>query len=388
MNYQKPNTKHIFKSKNLQIGEVAFKSQTLEIEKVTTEQDDVDLQILNRIFINKDVACDCNRIIRTASCSIYDFELFNYNITFEKIKKLEKTLEMFIRKEPVLIGPSKTFSGFTVSIPHNERIIIPLGNCMDMVNITTPLDVPLGLDEENKPVTLDITKSPHVLICGATGSGKSICINTIISSILSHCDPTQVQMVLIDPKQVEFSIYNKLKTFLSCDVVDNIYKASNALYTICANMDKRYRTISAMGCKNIDEFNAVSPQKYSRAVIIIDELADLMMRCKKEVEPLLVRLAQMGRACGIHLILATQRPSREVVTGLLKVNIPTKICFKVPSAVNSRVVLDISGAEKLTGDGDGLLLNPDGKDPIRFQGAYVETSEIDNLIQYINSQYV
>ena len=374
MNYQKPNKTQIFKTKKLQIGEI------------TTEQDIDNLQILERIFINKDIACECKRTIRTASCSIYDFELYNYNITFEKIKKLERTLEMFLRKDSVFIGPSKTNAGFTVGVPHDERIIIPLGNCCEMSENIKPLEIPLGLDEENKPVMLDITKAPHILICGSTGSGKSVCVNTIISSIISNCDPSQVQFVLIDPKQVEFSRYNKLKFFLSCDVVDNMYKASTALYTVCNNMEKRYRTISAMGCKDIDEFNAVSPQKYSRAIIVIDELAELMMRNKKEVEPLLVRLAQMGRACGIHLILATQRPSREVVTGLLKVNIPTKICFKVPSAVNSRVVMDISGAEKLTGDGDGLLLNPDGKDPIRFQGSYVETNEIDDLINYVNNQ--
>lgn len=376
MNYTKPNKTQIFKIQNLDIGEI------------TTEQDDNDLQVLNRIFINKDISCDCNRIIRTASCSIYDFELFNFNITFEKIKRLEKTLEMFLRKEPVLVGPSKSFSGFTISVPHNERIIIPLGNCMNLTHNTNNFEVPLGLDEENKPVMLDIAKSPHVLVCGSTGSGKSVCINTIISSILSQCDPSEVQMVLIDPKQVEFSKYNKLKSFLSCEVINNIHKASNALYTICSNMDKRYRMISAKGCKDIDEFNAISSEKYSRAIIIIDELADLMMRCKKEVEPLLVRLAQMGRACGIHLVLATQRPSREVVTGLLKVNIPTKICFKVPSAVNSRVVLDVAGAEKLTGYGDGLLLNPDGRDPIRFQGSFVESEEIEDLIKYINTQIV
>lgn len=377
MNYKKPIKTHIFNVQDLKIGEI------------TTEQDTLNLQTLDRIFINKDIACECNRVIRTASCSIYDFELFNYNITFEKVKKLEKTLEMFLRKDSVLIGPSKTCAGFTVSIPHDERILIPLGNCIDMVKDNfKPFSVPLGLDEENKPVSLDITKAPHVLICGATGSGKSVCVNSIISSILANCNPTEVQFVLIDPKQVEFSRYNRMKFFLSCDVVDNIYKASSALYTICNNMEKRYRTISAMGCKDIDEFNAKSEQKYSRAIIIIDELAELMMRNKKEVEPLLIRLAQMGRACGIHLILATQRPSREVVTGLLKVNIPTKICFKVPSSVNSRVVLDTSGAEKLTGDGDGLLLNSDGKDPIRFQGSFVSTSEIDNLINYINTQKI
>lgn len=384
MNYQKPNTTHIFKSGILQIGITDLKSG----EKAT-EQDSKNLQILDRIFINKDIACECNKIIRTASCSIYDFELFNYNITFEKIKKLEKTLEMFLRKESILIGPSKTTAGFSISVPHDQRIIIPVGHCMELTkDVKNSFSVPLGLDEENKPVVLDITKAPHLLVCGATGSGKSVCINTIISSIISNCDPTQVQIILIDPKQVEFSRYNRLKFFLGCDVVNNIYKASNALYTICNNMDKRYRTISAAGCKDIDEFNAISSQKYSRAIVIIDELADLMMRCKKEVEPLLVRLAQMGRACGIHLILATQRPSREVVTGLLKVNIPTKICFKVPSAVNSRVVLDVSGAEKLTGNGDGLFLTSDGRDPIRFQGAYVNTSEIEDLISYVNTQNV
>lgn len=371
MNYIKPNITQIFNSKSLDIGEV------------TTEQDTTNIQTIDRILINKDIACECNKVIRTASCSIYDFELFNYSITFEKIKKLEKTLEMFLKKDSILINHSKTNAGFTISVPHNERIVIPFGNCIQMSDCKS-FEVLLGLDEENNPVKLDISKAPHVLISGTTGSGKSVCINTIISSILSNCNPRQVQLVLIDPKQVEFSRYNKLKYFLSCDVVNNIYKASNALYTICSNMDKRYKVISEAGCKDIDEFNAISDKKYSRAIIVIDELADLMMRCKKEVEPLLVRLAQMGRACGIHLILATQRPSREVVTGLLKVNIPTKICFKVPSAVNSRVVMDVSGAEKLTGDGDGLLLNPDGKDPIRFQGAFIETNELENLISYIN----
>lgn len=377
MNYIKPTKTQIFKVQELKIGEI------------TTEQDTENLQTLDRVFINKDIACKCHKIIRTASCSIYDFELYNYNITFERVKKLEKTLQMFLRKDSILIGPSKKYAGFTISIPHDERIIIHLGNCinMDKSNIKS-FSVPLGLNEENLPVSLDITKAPHVLICGATGSGKSVCVNTIISSILASCDPTQVQFVLIDPKQVEFSRYNKMKFFLTCDVVNNIYQASSALYTICNNMEKRYRTISAAGCRDIDEFNAISSQKYSRAIVVIDELAELMMRNKKEVEPLLVRLAQMGRACGIHLILATQRPSREVVTGLLKVNIPTKICFKVPSAVNSRVVLDVSGAEKLTGDGDGLLLNPDGKDPIRFQGAFVETHEMENLISYINTQKI
>ena len=151
-------------------------------------------------------------------------------------------------------------------------------------------------------------------------------------------------------------------------------------------MDLRYREISRKGCKTIEEYNAISEKKYSRAIIIIDELADLMIRNKKEIEPLLVRIAQLGRACGIHLILATQRPSREVITGLIKVNIPARICFKVPSAINSRVTLDTSGAEKLLGNGDGLFQNSDGSPLVRFQSAFITTEEIERTINYINSE--
>lgn len=373
MNHEKKL--EIFNTVDLTIGEVQENSM-----------DDENLNILNRIFINKQITCSCTKIVKTAMCTIYDFELFSYNITFEKIKKLEKTLQMFLRKESVVISPSKYNIGFIVSVPHDNKLIIPLGNCLKQDKSLDGFIIPIGLDEQNNIININIKKLPHLLISGTTGTGKSVCINNIIVSLLAKNKPGDLQLILIDPKQVEFSKYNKLKYFLNGPIITDIYQSSNALYKICCNMDLRYREISKKGCKNIEEYNAISENKYSRAVIIIDELADLMIRNKKEVEPLLVRIAQLGRACGIHLILATQRPSREVVTGLIKVNVPAKICFKVPSAVNSRVVLDKTGAEKLTGNGDALFLNSDGSEPVRFQGAYITSEEIDKIVNCINNQ--
>lgn len=363
----------IFNTVDLSIGEV----------KEHSEEDD-NLNILNRIFITNQITCSCTRIVKTAMCTLYDFELFSYNITFEKVKRLEKTIQMFLRKESITISQSKYTIGFTINIPHDEALTIPLGNCLKQFNSNTSFSIPLGYDEENNLIDIDITKLPHLLIAGSTGSGKSVCINNIIVSLLSQNNPKDLQLVLIDPKQVEFSKYSDLKYFINGQVITNIYQASNALYRICCNMDLRYREIASKGCKNIDEYNAISDKKYSRAIVIIDELADLMIRNKKEVEPLLIRIAQLGRACGIHLILATQRPSHEVVTGLIKVNIPTKICFNVPSAVNSRVVLDKSGAEKLLGSGDGLLFDHN-KGLIRFKSAFISNEEIDAVVKCINN---
>lgn len=367
------NVLEIFNTVDLTIGEV--KENSVE---------DENLNILNRIFITNSITCSCTRIIKNTMCTLYDFELFSYNITFEKIKRLEKTLQMFLKKDSITISQSKYTIGFTVTVPHTEKIIVPIGNCLKQTFNTDSFIIPIGIDEQNNPLNIDIRKLPHLLISGTTGSGKSVCINNIIVSLLTKNNSSDLQLILIDPKQVEFAKYDRLNSYLGGRVITNVYQASNALYNICCNMDLRYREISRKGCKTIDEYNVISERKYSRAVVVIDELADLMIRNKKEIEPLLVRIAQLGRACGIHLILATQRPSHEVVTGLIKVNIPSKICFRVPSAVNSRVVIDKSGAEKLTGNGDGLFLNSDGSEPVRFQGAYVSSEEIDKLIDYIN----
>lgn len=357
-----------------------FKQEKLSIGELKDEEDIQNIQILDRVFLNKGIGCECIKITHTAICSVYDFELYNYNITFEKIKKLEKSLQMFLQKESIMVSPSKDTIGFTISVPHNNRVVIPIGNCLKLNTSTNPLDIIIGLDEGNNPVSINISKMPHLLIAGMTGSGKSVCMHTIISSIIAQNKPQDVQFVLIDPKQVEFSYYNDLYKYLAGEVITNVFRASTALYTICNNMDIRYKTISEAGCRDIDDFNSKSSQKYARTFVVIDELSELMLRNKKEVEKLIVRIAQLGRAAGIHLIVATQRPSHEVVTGLIKVNIPAKICFKVPNVTNSRIIIDDKGGEKLTGKGDGLLCLGDGSKFKRFQSAFITTDEISEMV--------
>ena len=375
MQYVFPNPKHLLiSSENNKIN--------------TSDYQDEQLHLLERVFLNHNISCECVNIIDSANVILYDFELFNFGISFNKIKTLEKSLKMFLKSENVTIDFSKNNIGFIVSIPKENRKLITTGDCLCKIDFKqkNSLIVPLGLDEYNNPVYININKMPHVLISGTTGSGKSVCINNIIASLLFNSEPYSLQFIMIDPKQVELIYYNDLKGFMPIPVITNVYKAATILYNITHKMDSIYKMIQSKKCRNIDEYNKISENKIPKTVIIIDELADLMIQNKKEIEPLLVRIAQLGRACGIHLIVATQRPSREVLTGLIKVNIPSKICFKVPSSINSRVALDTSGAEKLLGNGDGLFLNSNGDSIVRFQSPFISTEEIEKTIKYINSQ--
>lgn len=373
MNYVKPNYEELL--------------ITTKEENSTTLNDEV-FERLERLFLNNSISCERVNVVDSSNFTVIDYEVFNYNITYDKIKRLEKSIQnLYLPNSNAVISPSKDKVGFSISIPKKEKDIITTGYCLSKTNLKSSLEIPIGVDEYNNPIVVDIAKMPHLLVSGTTGSGKSVCINSIISSILCNAEPYSVQFLMIDPKQVELSQYEGLKGFMACPPITNIYKASSVLYNVCRRMDQTYADIKRKGCKNIDEYNAISDVKLSKLIIVIDELADMMIQNKKEVEPLLIRIAQLGRACGIHLILGTQRPSREVVTGLLKVNIPARICFKVPQSVNSRVVLDQSGAEKLLGQGDGLFQDSNGNDLIRFQSAYISTEEVDNIINYINSQF-
>ena len=377
MNYKFPDPKKILNLSKYQ------EEDKLKIKNQQTEQ----LNILERIFTNYNISCECNNIIDAPNVTLYDFELFNFGISFNKIKTLEKSLQMFLKSQNIVINYSQSNIGFTVSVPKQNRRLITLGDCLiKNKQFYNTMIIPLGLDEYNNTVNIDLVKMPHLLISGTTGSGKSICINHIITSLLYNSEPYSVQFIMIDPKQVELSIYNNLKSFMPIPIVTDIYKASTILYNITYKMDNIYKQIQSKNCRCIEEYNAISKNKIPKTVIIIDELADLMIKNKKEIEPLLVRIAQLGRACGIHLILATQRPSHEVITGLIKVNIPARICFKVPSSVNSRVALDISGAEKLLGNGDGLFQNSNGDPLVRFQSPFITYSEIENTINYINNE--
>ncbi|MCA9368911.1 DNA translocase FtsK [Candidatus Woesebacteria bacterium] len=244
----------------------------------------------------------------------------------------------------------------------------------------------LGINVAGKPVIMDIAKMPHILIAGATGSGKSVAVNTFLTSILFRSSPSEVKFILVDPKRVELTGYNDIPHLLTPVIVEP-KKVVSALKWACDEMDRRYKQLAEVGVRNITGFNELAGYAAMPSiVIVIDELADIMLFAPGEVEESVTRIAQMARAVGIHLVLATQRPSVDVITGLIKANIPGRICFNVSSMTDSRVVLDSPGAEKLLGKGDMLFQTPDQAKPLRVQGTYVSDQEIKSLIDFIKSQ--
>ena len=256
--------------------------------------------------------------------------------------------------------------------------------------------VTLGKNLMGKPIVADLTKMPHLLVAGSTGSGKSVCINSIICSIFMNYNPKDVKLVLVDPKKVELSNYNGTPHLL-CPVVNDPKKASITLQKIVAEMEKRYDIFSEKGVKKISEYNEYVDKENKKhpdtpinkmpyIVVIIDELADLMLVASKEVEDSIMRITQMARAAGIHLIVATQRPSTDVITGVVKANIPSRICFAVASQIDSRTALDMAGAEKLLGKGDMLYLPMGENQPERIQGCFISDEEINRLINYCTKQ--
>ena len=261
---------------------------------------------------------------------------------------------------------------------------------MPELNEKTLLAVGLGKDIMGKVKWCEINATPHLLVAGSTGSGKSVCINCIIASILMRSKPDQVRLVLVDPKKVEFSMYNGVPHLL-CPVVTDPKKASIALKNIVSEMERRYELLERTNNKNITSYNKFCEshteyQKLPYIVVIIDELADLMLVAAKEVEDSIMRITQMARAAGIHLIVATQRPSTDIITGVVKANIPSRISFAVSSQIDSRTILDMGGAEKLLGKGDMLFLPMGESVPMRIQGAYVSDEEIEKLVNYTISQ--
>lgn len=258
------------------------------------------------------------------------------------------------------------------------------------VNKNNILAVGLGKDIMGKVKWMEINKTPHLLVAGATGSGKSVCMNCIIASILMRAKPDQVKLVMVDPKKVELSMYNGIPHLL-CPVVTDPKKASIALKNIVAEMEKRYNLFEATRTKKIEQYNEycekhLEYKKIPYIVVIIDELADLMLVAAKEVEDSIMRITQMARAAGIHLIVATQRPSTDVITGVVKANIPSRISFAVSSGIDSRTILDSVGAEKLLGKGDMLFLPMGENVPLRIQGAFVSEEELQKLVDYTISQ--
>jgi len=276
-----------------------------------------------------------------------------------------------------------------IEIPNRGLEVVPLRKMLEsqaMQKNKSKLAVPLGLDVAGNPVVADIGKMPHVLIAGTTGSGKSVLVNCIISSLLFRASPSEVKMIMIDPKRVEMAAYRDIPHLLAPVVVEPEQSVS-ALKWALKEMDRRYIKFAEAGVRNIDAYNELAGfQALPFIVIMIDELADLMAVASVEVEDCIARLAQMARATGIHLVLATQRPSVDVITGLIKANVPCRIAFNVSSMVDSKVVLDSPGAEKLLGRGDMLYMPPDQARPHRIQGTYVQDQDIKRLVNFIKER--
>lgn len=283
--------------------------------------------------------------------------------------------------------PGRSLVG--IEIPNKSLQYVGLREMLEskaMQQAKSKLSVPLGLNVSGEPMVADISRMPHVLIAGTTGSGKSVMVNTIIASILFNASPNEVRFIMIDPKRVELTGYNEIPHLLSPVVVEPA-EAVSALKWALKEMDKRYTKFAEAGVKNIDGYNELSGfQAIPFIVIVMDELADLMALAPVDVEDCIARLAQMARATGIHLVLATQRPSVDVITGLIKANIPCRVAFNVSSGIDSKVIIDGPGAEKLLGRGDMLYVPPDQARPTRIQGTFVSDQDVKRLVNYIKSK--
>ncbi|MBI1864063.1 DNA translocase FtsK [Candidatus Woesebacteria bacterium] len=283
--------------------------------------------------------------------------------------------------------PGRSLVG--IELPNKSPEFVPLRKMMSsdiMRESTSKLTVALGLDVAGEPVVANISRMPHVLIAGQTGSGKSVCINTFLASLLFRASPQEVKLILVDPKRVELTGYNDIPHLLTPVIVEP-EKVISALRWVLSEMERRYKLFQQAGVRNLESYNEMSGfQALPYIVVVIDELADIMLFSPVEVEDSITRIAQMSRATGIHMVLATQRPSVDVITGLIKANIPARIAFAVSSQVDSRVILDGKGAEKLLGRGDMLYLTPEQAKPMRIQGAFISDKEISSLVSFIKNQ--
>jgi len=289
--------------------------------------------------------------------------------------------------------PGKSLIG--IEVPNEHRSTVTLGDVLTGGHLvdTSPLMLGIGKDVGGERIVLDLASMPHLLIAGSTGSGKSVCVNALLTSVIMRATPEEVRIILIDPKRIELSLYNGIP-HLYVPVVTEAKEAASALAWAVSEMETRLRKLQKAGVRNIAMYNTMArdgklpegmePMPY--LMIVIDELADLMMVAAREVEDSICRLAQLARAAGIHLVVATQRPSTDIITGLIKTNITNRIAFAVSSGIDSRVILDQSGAEKLVGLGDMLLSTPALAKPKRIQGAYVTEDEINAVVEHLKKQ--
>ena len=337
---------------------------------------------------------DCKVVGVNPGPAVTQFEIQpGAGVQVKRITALQNDLSLALAAAPLRIeAPIPGKSAVGIEVPNKSASLVTIREVLETAAFregTNKLALGLGNDVSGQSIVADLTRMPHLLIAGATGQGKSVCINALITSLLFQVTPDHLRLLLIDPKRVELTGYNGLP-HLALPVLVESHQAAAALRWAVAEMDRRYKLFSAEGVRNIASYNEKATQKLARTlpyiVIVIDELADLMMVAAGEIEELICRIAQLARAVGIHLIIATQRPSTDIITGLIKANIPSRIAFAVGSQVDSRVILDTGGAEKLLGRGDMLYQPVDAGKPTRIQGAFVSDPEVEGVVNFWKSQ--